>query len=88
MDEKNLEKAEVDFRAAMAKIDKAGVRRVLHPNTAARRKSKLARTYAAALAKAKQAELSRQPWRNGRTDPRAESPVRFLTEPNRDAIPC
>ena len=39
----------------MAKIDKAGARRVLHPNTAARRKSKLARSYAAALAKAKQA---------------------------------
>jgi len=47
------EKAEVDFRAATAKIDKAGVRRVLHPNTAARRKSKLARDYAASLAKAK-----------------------------------
>jgi small subunit ribosomal protein S20 len=54
VEEKNLEKAEVDLRAAMAKIDKAGVRRVLHPNTAARRKSKLARTYAASLAKAKQ----------------------------------
>jgi small subunit ribosomal protein S20 len=53
--EKNLEKAEVDFRAAVAKIDKAGARRVLHPNTAARRKSKLARAYAAALAKEKQA---------------------------------
>jgi small subunit ribosomal protein S20 len=47
------EKAEVDFRATTAKIDKAGVRRVLHPNTAARRKSKLARDYQAALAKAK-----------------------------------
>ena len=52
--ERTSSKAEVDFRAAMAKIDKAGARRVLHPNTAARRKSKLARTYAAALAKAKQ----------------------------------
>ncbi len=51
--EKNLEKAEADFRAAVAKIDKAGAKRVLHPNTAARRKSKLAREYAAALAKAK-----------------------------------
>jgi small subunit ribosomal protein S20 len=51
--EKNLDKAETDFRAAVAKIDKAGVRRVLHPNTAARRKSKLAREYAAAVAKAK-----------------------------------
>jgi small subunit ribosomal protein S20 len=50
---KDFDKAQVDFRAAIAKIDKAGVRRVLHPNTAARRKSKLAREYAAALAKAK-----------------------------------
>jgi len=50
---KDLDKAEVDFRAAVAKIDKAGARRVLHPNTAARRKSKLAREYAAAVAKAK-----------------------------------
>ncbi len=50
----DLTKAEADFRAATAKIDKAGARRVLHPNTAARRKSKLARAYAAALSKAKQ----------------------------------
>lgn len=49
--EHNLEKAEADFRAAVAKIDKAGSRRVLHPNTAARRKSKLARAFAAAKAK-------------------------------------
>ena len=50
---KDFEKAEADFRAATAKIDKAGVRRVLHPNTAARRKSKLARDFTAAVAKAK-----------------------------------
>jgi small subunit ribosomal protein S20 len=50
---KDFEKAEADFRTAMAKLDKAGARRVLHPNTAARRKSKLARDYRAALAKAK-----------------------------------
>ncbi|HEV3120682.1 MAG TPA: 30S ribosomal protein S20 [Isosphaeraceae bacterium] len=50
---KEFEKAEADFRTAMAKIDKAGLRRVLHPNTAARRKSKLARDYRAAMAKAK-----------------------------------
>ena len=50
---KELDKAEADFRTAVAKIDKAGVRRVLHPNTAARRKSKLARDYQAALAKAR-----------------------------------
>ncbi len=47
------DKAEADFRTAIAKIDKAGARRVLHPNTAARRKSKLARDYQASLAKAK-----------------------------------
>jgi len=50
---KDFGKAEADYRAAVAKSDKAGARRVLHPNTAARRKSKLARSYAAALAKAK-----------------------------------
>jgi small subunit ribosomal protein S20 len=50
---KDFEKAEAEFRTAVAKIDKAGVRRVLHPNTAARRKSRLAREYNAALAKAK-----------------------------------
>ncbi len=47
-----FEKAETDFRATTAKIDKAGVRRVLHPNTAARRKSKLARDFTAAVARA------------------------------------
>ncbi|HKM55735.1 MAG TPA: 30S ribosomal protein S20 [Isosphaeraceae bacterium] len=52
--ENNTEKAEADFRAAMAKIDKAGAHRVLHPNTAARRKSKLARALAAAQTKASQ----------------------------------
>lgn len=50
---KEFDKAEADFRTATAKIDKAGVRRVLHPNTAARRKSKLARDYKAAVAKAR-----------------------------------
>ncbi len=52
---KEFDKAETEFRAAVAKIDKAGVRRVLHPNTAARRKSKLARAYKAAVEKAKSA---------------------------------
>jgi small subunit ribosomal protein S20 len=56
--ENNLEKAEAEFRAAVAKIDKAGSRRVLHPNTAARRKSKLAREFASARAKAQQAPAS------------------------------
>lgn len=40
---KELDKAEADFRVAIAKLDKAGARRVLHPNTVARRKSKLAK---------------------------------------------
>jgi small subunit ribosomal protein S20 len=50
---KEFDKAEADFRTTVAKIDKAGARRVLHPNTAARRKGKLTRDYAAALAKAR-----------------------------------
>ncbi len=50
---KEFEKAESDYRATVSKIDKAGVRRVLHPNTAARRKSKLTRDFTVALAKAK-----------------------------------
>jgi len=52
---KDFEKALIDLKAASSKIDKAGARRVLHPNTAARRKSKLARAYQSAVAKAKQA---------------------------------
>jgi len=51
--EKEFEKAEADFRTTVTKIDKAGARRVLHPNTASRRKSKLTRDYQAALAKAR-----------------------------------
>jgi small subunit ribosomal protein S20 len=50
---REFDKAEADFRTATAKIDKAGAHRVLHPNTAARRKSKLARDYHGALAKAR-----------------------------------
>lgn len=50
---KEFEKAEADYRTTVAKIAKAGVRRILHPNTANRRKSRLARVYAAALAKAR-----------------------------------
>src|ERR1700754_2902495 len=53
---KECEKAEAVCRTATAKIDKAALRRVLHPNTAARRKSRLAREYKAAMAKAKQAK--------------------------------
>ena len=42
-------KAESDFRFAVSRIDKAGARRIYHPNTAARRKSRLTREYLAAL---------------------------------------
>lgn len=58
---KEFEKAEVDFRVTVAKLDKAGARRVLHPNTAARRKSRLHREYAAAVAKAKAAPAAPAP---------------------------
>jgi small subunit ribosomal protein S20 len=51
---KDFDKAAADLKIATAKIDKAGARRVLHPNTAARRKSSLVRAYAAAMAKAQQ----------------------------------
>ena len=50
---KEFDKAESDLRLTISKIDKAGVRRVLHPNTAARRKSKMVRDYTAAVSKAK-----------------------------------
>jgi small subunit ribosomal protein S20 len=56
--ESDLEQAAVAFKQATAKIDKAGARRVLHPNTAARRKSRLARAYNAAVAKAQQAQAT------------------------------
>ncbi len=58
----DLEKASESFKQAAAKIDKAGARRVLHPNTAARRKSRLARSYNAAIAKAQQ---TKQPESSG-----------------------
>jgi small subunit ribosomal protein S20 len=48
-----FDQAEADFRVTVSKIDKAGIRRILHPNTAARRKSRLARLYKSALAQAK-----------------------------------
>jgi len=48
-----FEKAEADFRMTTGRIDRAGGKRVLHPNTAARRKSKFAREYHAAVAVAK-----------------------------------
>jgi small subunit ribosomal protein S20 len=48
-----LEQAETDFRFACSKLDKAGMRRILHPNTASRRKARLTNEYTAALAKSK-----------------------------------
>ena len=60
---KEFEKAEADFRATVAKIDKAGLRRVLHPNTAARRKSKFTRDYQAA-ARQGQGLMVIDKWRN------------------------
>jgi small subunit ribosomal protein S20 len=52
---KEFDKAATEVSAAASKIDKAGARRVLHPNTAARRKSKLARALNAAVAKSPKA---------------------------------
>lgn len=37
------EQKQAEFVATVKKLDKAGVRRVIHPNTAARKKSQLAR---------------------------------------------
>lgn len=39
----DLQALENETRLAIKKIDKAGVRRILHPNAAARRKSQLAK---------------------------------------------
>ena len=42
-----------EYDTELGSEDNAGARRVLHPNTASRRKSKLHRDYATALAKAR-----------------------------------
>ncbi len=47
----DIDKAEKEFVVAAAKLDKAGARRVFHPNTASRYKSRLAQR----IRKAKQA---------------------------------
>lgn len=49
---KDFDKATADLNLTMSKLDKAAARGVLHKNTVARRKSKLARDYLAAVAKA------------------------------------
>jgi small subunit ribosomal protein S20 len=52
------EAAEADMRFALSKLDKAGARRVYHPNTAARRKSLLMREVKRALASAQKSDNS------------------------------
>jgi small subunit ribosomal protein S20 len=47
------EQKQAEFVAAVKKLDKAGARRVIHPNAAARKKSQLARVLKAAAAPAK-----------------------------------
>lgn len=37
----DVAKAEAEFRAAVKKLDRAGARKVIHPNAAARTKSRL-----------------------------------------------
>ncbi len=51
--EGNATLALADFKFAVSRIDKAGARRILHPNTASRRKSRLTREFLAAGEKAK-----------------------------------
>ena len=50
--EGDVEGAQAEFRAAQKKLDQAGAKRVIHPNAAARLKSRLnARIKSAAVAK-------------------------------------
>ena len=51
--EGTAEQKQAEFIAAVKKLDKAGVRRVIHPNAAARKKSQLARMLKAPAAAAK-----------------------------------
>ncbi|GIW78670.1 MAG: 30S ribosomal protein S20 [Gemmatales bacterium] len=48
------EQVQKEFRLAVKKLDKAAARRILHPNTAARKKSKLARVINRKLAAKKE----------------------------------
>jgi small subunit ribosomal protein S20 len=43
-----IEKAETEFRSAAQKIDRAGARNLIHPNSAARTKSRLQKLIKAA----------------------------------------
>jgi small subunit ribosomal protein S20 len=47
-----LEKAETEFRLAAKKLDRAGAKRVIHPNAAARTKSRLSHLIKSAKSKA------------------------------------
>ncbi len=49
----DLAKAEAEFRLAAKKLDRAGVKRVIHPNAASRTKSRLAHLMKGAKAAAK-----------------------------------
>jgi small subunit ribosomal protein S20 len=49
----DLTKAGAEFRLAAKKLDRAGVKRVIHPNAAARTKSRLAHLMKGAKATAK-----------------------------------
>jgi small subunit ribosomal protein S20 len=48
----DLAKAQAEFRLAAKKLDRAGVKRVIHPNAAARTKSRLSRLMKGAKEKA------------------------------------
>ena len=48
----DLAKADTEFRLAAKKLDRAGVKHVIHPNAAARTKSRLQHLMKAAKAKA------------------------------------
>jgi small subunit ribosomal protein S20 len=47
----DIAKAEAELRIAATKLDRAGVKRVIHPNAAARKKSRLAHLIVAAKTK-------------------------------------
>jgi small subunit ribosomal protein S20 len=47
----DIPKAEAEARLAATKLDRAGVKRIIHPNAAARKKSRLAHLIVAAKAK-------------------------------------
>ncbi len=75
-----MEEAEVAVRQAVSALDKASQKGVIHPNSAARRKSRLMTKYNAALAAAALAEeeVPKPKTRGRRTkkqaEPEAESP--------------